>query len=67
MTSWCTSAMTSQIRGATERDAGSLARLWIDWGSEYVAIDPVLFRAPREEGLGEWFERQIREGTELAP
>lgn len=53
--------MSGEVRRATADDADALASLWLEWGQEYESMDPLLFRVPSENGLGEWFGRQIAE------
>jgi GNAT superfamily N-acetyltransferase len=49
------------IRPARSEDAADLAELWIEFGRYYAALDPVQYREPKQDGLVDWFRRQLDE------
>lgn len=48
-----------EIRPARPGDGAGLASLHLAGGEDYVALDPIRFRVPDEDGLGEWLDRDL--------
>jgi hypothetical protein len=51
----------ASIRPAKGDDASDLAELWIEFGRYYANLNPEQYQEPKQEGLVEWFRRQLHE------
>jgi hypothetical protein len=47
------------IRAPRPGDGPEMAQIWLEFAAYYVALDPMAFKLPREDGLAEWFEADI--------
>jgi GNAT superfamily N-acetyltransferase len=48
-----------KIRPAQPGDGAGLASLHAAGGEDYVALDPIRFRVPDEDGIAEWLDRDL--------
>jgi len=48
-----------EIRDARPGDGEALARMWLEEGRYYAALEPELFRVPTEDGLAGWIEARL--------
>jgi ribosomal protein S18 acetylase RimI-like enzyme len=48
-----------KIRPARPGDGAGLASLHVAGGEDYLALDPIRFRVPDEDGLAKWLDRDL--------
>jgi GNAT superfamily N-acetyltransferase len=51
--------MLVEIRDARPGDGEALARMWLEEGRYYAALDPEVFQVPAEDGLADWIEERL--------